>query len=327
MRYLIASILVSCATLANSAPAKSFPLLDQFRAGPMADTKEFVFAARKMNETDGHWYANIGYYAHDQNRKAWREAAKLYSWNSVSGVLKTLLDDPKGGIRDPQVSYDATKILFSYRKGGTENYLLYEINADGTELRQLTSGIYDDFEPSYLPNGDIVFVSTRCKRWVNCWLTQVAVMHRCNADGQNVRAISSNNEQDNTPWPLPDGRILYTRWEYVDRSQVDYHHLWVANPDGTVQMNYFGNLHPSVVMIDAKPIPNSDKVVAIFSPGHGWREHAGPVTVLDPEGGPDAVSHTRRISDERGYRDPWAFSEDCFVAALDGTLVVMDSQG
>jgi hypothetical protein len=293
----------------------------------MAEAKDFVFAARKMNESDGHWYANIGYYAHDPNRKAWREGAKLYRWNVETGKITTLLEDARGGIRDPQVGYDASKILFSYRKGGTENYLLYEVNTDGTGLRQITTGTYDDIEPTCLPCGDIIFVSTRCRRWVNCWLTQVAVMYRCDANGQNIRPISSNNEQDNTPWPLPDGRILYTRWEYIDRSQVDFHHLWVANPDGTSQINYFGNLHPGVVMIDAKPIPRTDKVVAIFSPGHGAREHAGPVTVVDPKGGPDAAANAVRISDGRAYRDPWAFSEDCFMAALDGTLVVMDSKG
>ncbi len=119
-------------------------------------------------------------------------------------------------------------------------------------------------------------------------------MHRCDADGRNVRPISSNNEQDNTPWPLPDGRILYTRWEYVDRSQVDYHHLWVANPDGTAQMIWYGNLHPGMVMIDAKPIPGSDKVVASFSPGHGQREHAGAITVVDPKAGPDDPAFARR---------------------------------
>ena len=136
------------------------------------------------------------------------------------------------------------------------------------------------------PDGDIVFVSTRCKRWVNCWLTQVAIMHRCDRDGRNIRPISSNNEQDNTPWPLADGRILYTRWEYVDRSQVDYHHLWTENPDGTGQMVWYGNLHPGTVMIDAKPIPGSDKVVAIFSPGHGQPEHAGAICVVDPAQAP-----------------------------------------
>src|SRR4030095_7274680 len=97
---------------------------------------------------------------------------------------------------------DGGKILFSYRKGGTLNYLLYEIDIAGSGLRQLTDGPFDDIEPPYMPNGDIVFVSSRCKRFVNCWLTQVAVLHRCDADGKNIIAISSNNEHDNTPWPL-----------------------------------------------------------------------------------------------------------------------------
>ena len=55
------------------------------------------------------------------------------------------------------------------------------------------------------------------------------MLHRCDADGHDIRELSSNNEHDNTPWPLPDGRILYTRWEYVDRNQVSFHHLWAAN--------------------------------------------------------------------------------------------------
>ena len=192
---------------------------------------------------------------------------------------------------------------------------------------QLTDGAYDDIEPTYLPDGDIVFVSTRCKRWVNCWLTQVAIMYRCDAHGQNIRPISSNNEQDNTPWPLPDGRLLYTRWEYVDRSQVHYHHLWTANPDGTAQMTWYGNLHPGTVMIDAKPIPGSDKVVASFSPGHGQREHAGEITIVDPSAGPDAQSFARPVSRGNQFRDPWAFSENCFMAAVGPTLVVMDGTG
>ena len=302
-------------------------LLTQFRAGPMAGVEDFVFCARRMNDTDGHWYANLGYYAHDANRKAWREGTKLYRWNLATKKLLTMLDDPRGGVRDPQVHYEGKKILFSYRKGGTENYLLYEINSDGTGLRQLTDGIYDDIEPTYLADGDIVFVSTRCKRWVNCWLTQVAVMHRCDGNGKNIQIISSNNEQDNTPWPLADGRLLYTRWEYVDRSQVDYHHLWVANPDGTAQMNWYGNLHPGIVMIDAKPIPGSEKVVSIFSPGHGQREHAGTVTIVDPKAGPDDRAFALRISRGNQFRDPWAFSENCFMAAVGPALVVMDETG
>jgi len=172
-----------------------------------------------------------------------------------------------------------------------------------------------------------VFVSSRCKRWVNCWLTQVAVLYRCDADGKNIRQISSNNEHDNTPWPLADGRILYTRWEYVDRSQVHYHHLWAANPDGTGQTVFYGNLHPGITMIDAKPIPGSDKVVVSFSPGHGQREHDGAITIVDPKGGPDNQALARRISSSENFRDPWAFSENCFLVASGHSILLMDSSG
>jgi hypothetical protein len=53
----------------------------------------------------------------------------------------------------------------------------------------------------------------------------VAVVYRCDSDGTDIRPLSTNAEHDNTPWVLPDGRVLFTRWEYVDRSQFDYHHL------------------------------------------------------------------------------------------------------
>ena len=301
-------------------------LAKPFLRGPAQGLEEIVFAVRQRG-IDGHWYANFSYYANSEvcdsfrttyqkNDKlvTYREGGRLCRLHLASGNVTTLLDDPQGGVRDPVVSYDADKILFSYRPGSSEHYHLYEIGVDGSGLHQLTDGPFDDIEPCYLPDGDIVFVSSRCKRWVNCWVTQVAVLHRCDADGQHIRAISANLEQDNTPWVLPDGRILYQRWEYVDRSQVDYHHLWTTNPDGTAQMVYYGNLHPGTVMIDAKPIPRSDKVVAIFSPGHGRNEHDGFVTVLDAGQGPDDQTQAKTISLAPRFRDPWAFSESAFMA-------------
>jgi hypothetical protein len=312
---------------ATVASATGKAMLARFRGPEMKNVPGLVFAARGVNPTDGHWYANFGYYAHDPERKAFTEGTRLYYFDFATGQLRPLLADARGGVRDPQVHYDAKKVLFSYRKGGTENYHLYEINLDGSGLKQLTDGPFDDIEATYLPDGGIVFVSSRCKRWVNCWLTQVAVIHRCDGDGSNIRALSSNNEHDNTPWVLPDGRILYTRWEYVDRSQVNYHHLWAMNPDGTMQTIYFGNLHPGITMIDAKPVPNSDAVVASFSPGHGQREHDGEITLVDPNSGPDEKSFARRISKSARFRDPWAFSEKAFLAASGATLVLIDETG
>ena len=295
-------------------------------AGPIAGVGEIVFACRQLNY-DPHWYANFGYYADSAERKAYRAMGRLCKLNLTTGEVTVLLDDPEGTVRDPQVHYDGDRIIFSYRKAGSENFHLYEINAGGTGLRQLTDGLYDDIEPTYLADGGIMFCSSRCKRWVGCWLTHVAVLYRCDADGNNIRPISSNNEHDNTPWPLPDGRVLYQRWEYVDRSQVHYHHLWTTNPDGTGQMVYYGNLHPGTVMIDAKPIPGTDKVAVVFSPGHGQREHEGQITMVTPEAGPDQQASARPISKGMNYRDPYPLSEDCFLVAQSAKLLVMDGRG
>lgn len=288
--------------------------------------KEIIFALRQPGK-DPHWYANFGYYADSETRRAYGNGGKLCRLDLASGAMNTILEDKDGTVRDPAVHYDAKKILFSYRPGGTLYCHLYEIDMDGKNLRQLTDGPYDDIEPCYLPDGGISFISSRCKRWVQCWVTQSATMHRCDADGKNIRALSANIEQDNTPWPLPDGRILYQRWEYVDRSQMHYHHLWAANPDGTGEMVYYGNMHPGTVMLDAKPIPDTQKVVAIFSPVHGQSEHNGAITVIDPRKGPDEQSFAQPLTAQIDYRDPWAFSSELFMAAQDGKIVLLNQAG
>ncbi|HUT11918.1 MAG TPA: hypothetical protein VMY42_15565 [Thermoguttaceae bacterium] len=319
------AILITSA-LPSRATAVSRQLADAL-AGPMAGVEEIVFAVRATGG-DGHWYANFGYWASDENRMMYGpDGGRLCRLDLRTGEVRTVLDDPGGGVRDPQVHYDGNKILFSYRRAGSKYYHLHEINADGSGLRQLTDGPYDDLEPIYLPDGEIMFCSSRCKRWVQCWHTHVAILYRCDADGQNVRAVSSNVEQDNTPWMLPDGRVLYMRWEYVDRSRVRYHHLWTSNPDGTASMVYYGNMHPGTVMLDAKPIPGGQSVVSIFSPGHGRKEHAGAVTVVDPKAGPDARGHARPIGTGSNYRDPYPFSEDCFLVAENAELLLLDGAG
>jgi hydrazine synthase alpha subunit-like protein len=331
MRHLLMCLLYGVFVISVSGtPAygdsSKAELLSEFLAGPMQDVEEIVFACRQPGP-DGHWYANFGYFAEDRNRKTYRAMGRLCKLNLKTNKVTILLDDEKGTVRDPQVHYNGQKMIFSYRKGDSEHFHLYEMDIDGKNMKQLTDGAWDDIEPSYVADGGIIFCSSRCNRWVNCWLTQVAVLYRCDADGKNIRQLSSNAEHENTPWPLPDGRILYQRWEYVDRSQVHYHHLWSMNPDGTGQMVYFGNMHPGIVMIDAKPIPDSQNVLALFSPGHGQREHAGAVTIVSPKKGPDDIPSARRISRSNNYRDPYPFSHDCFLVAQDDRILVMNGRG
>jgi len=292
-------------------------------AGVKAD--RIVFAMRKV-DGDGHWYANFGWNSGGTNRKYYHDYGTLSLLDLTAGELAHLVHDKQGGVRDPQLHYAGRKILFSYRKGGQPFYHLYEIDVDGKNLRELTTGDFDDLEPTYVPDGGIVFCSSRCKRYVNCWYTHVAIIYRCDGDGGNIRPLSSNIEQDNTPWVLPDGRILHQRWEYIDRSRVRFHHLWTMNPDGTGQMVYYGNMHPGTVMLDAKPIPGTRKTVVGFSPGHGKKEHAGIVTIVDPSNGPDDRSMAKAVS-RKLYRDPFPFSEDLFLVTQEHEMGLLAGDG
>ena len=318
---------------------KPYEIRDRALAGPMAGCDEIIFAQRE-SRTD-HWYGNFGHYSDghqghyappstpksvDYYKYAFGDGGRLCRFNLRTRKLTVLLDDPEGGVRDPNVHYDGQKILFSYRKGGTTTYHLYEINVDGSNLRQLTDGPDNDIEPVYTPDGSIVFCSSRCHRYVPCWKTQVATLYRCNSDGTDVRMLSNNAEQENTPWMLPDGRVLYMRWEYVDRNQLLYHHLWSINPDGTGVMVYFGNQYPGYVMIDAKPIPGTDKIVASFSPGHGRGEHMGYVTTVDPDRGPDDMDMAHRVSEQK-FRDPYPLDEDLFLVADDKGIHFLTEEG
>ncbi len=301
--------------------------VEELKSGKYGDFDEIVFATRSLNNADGHWYANFGYYCTGPELTAYGTEGRLCIWNFKTNELRTLLSASGATVRDPCVSYDGQKILFSYRPEGDGHFHLYEVYVDGSGMRQLTSGSYDDIEPSYLPDGGIVFCSGRAQRWVNCWLTQVATVYRCDADGGNIRMLSSNIEHDNTPWPLPDGRLLYMRWEYIDRSQVNYHHLWTMNPDGTQHSVFFGNKHPGGLFIDGKPIPGSSDVIMIDSPGHGRIEHAGHIARVSAKEGPDERRNLQRISKGGDYRDPWAFSNDLFMAARNRDLILMNNAG
>ncbi len=356
MRRTFTVFMLLCAAVVAAAE-KPMPggettgLLEKALQGPLKEVEEVLFVER--GGTGWHWYETFGYVCQNPERKKHPRGGQLCAFNLRTRKVRVILSD-NVAMRDPCVSWDGRKILFSYLKGPAPNFLLYEIDAypndEGKhELRQITSGKYDDIEPVYLPDGGIMFGSGRARRWVPCLNTPVATIHRCEADGSKVRLISSNVEHDNTPWVLDDGRVLYTRWEYVMRGVMSFHHLWTMNPDGSQQMVYFGNQDEGTLMIDAKPIPHSEKIVAIFSPWHGGPEHNGAVAIVDARHGPNKLKDTVKILNPQGvawkepewrkefkkrkipsqgeWRDPYAMSEDCIFVALRGKLCLMDGDG
>jgi hypothetical protein len=325
MKYKIifcAVILITPVTFAN------LPSLETLNSGVFTQSlknlpgefdniEEIIFVQRGGYE-DPHWYANIGYFCDNENNPAYTTGAQLCKFNLKTGKITILLETAEGCIRDPKVHYDAKKIIFAWRKDGLKNYDLYEINIDGSNIRQITSGPFDDYEPEYLPDGGIVFVSTRARRWVGCWLTQVGTIHRCDEDGRNIEMLSCNIEHDNTPSVLPNGQILYMRWEYVDRSQVEYHHLWTMNPDGTNQEIYYGNEVSWGVFLSCRPIPNDERVMGIYSPGHGHNDHYGWLSFFSSKYGPDDPRGLEHIIFPWGkglLADPWPLSTETVLAA------------
>jgi Hydrazine synthase alpha subunit middle domain/WD40-like Beta Propeller Repeat len=286
---------------------------------------EILFAVRERSRDD-HWYANLG--TNIYGAKYYGEGGWLARWNVRTGQVAHLVADAQGGVRDPQLHYDGRTILFSYRQAESPYYHLCEINLDGTGLVQLTDGPYDDIEPTYLPDGQIIFSSSRCHGWVPCGFYQTTVLFRCDAHGKNIRKLSSNITPENTPWVLRDGRVLYMRWEYVDRNQVSFQHLWTIRPDGTGSMVYYGNQFRGGVYLDAKPIPGTDQVLFVDSPGHGQADHAGTLAVVDPRGGPDSRALLTHLAGPGGNCcDPYPLAADCFLYASGRTILVTDSLG
>jgi hypothetical protein len=360
------SLILLIATISALIAGESPEVVAKAKAGALGQVPAIVFCVRGVGP-GSHWYDNQGRCFKGQfnlwpGRKeepyktgasgmtggtsGWmygRGPARLSVLDVATGTVRDLLREEDGGLRDPCVSYDGTRILFSMRKTGTHRYHLYEIHADGSGLRQITDGDVDDIEPIYLPNDDLMFVSTRGNRFTPCNANEAAILYRCKADGTAIRCISLNQEFDNTPWVMDDGRISYMRWEYVSRNLYKMHHLWAFNPDGTGVINLWGN-SPDVgngAILDAKAIPGTGRLVLSHSPGHGALEHQGTLEILDPSQGPDLPKaltkltsntpprSTRNmgISSVQTWRDPFPLSSDCFLAAAAKGLYVIDGAG
>ncbi|MBT3199956.1 MAG: hypothetical protein HN350_08560 [Phycisphaerales bacterium] len=213
----------------------------------------------------------------------------------------------QGSYQHPEVSYDGKRVLFSYcpvktdPKNRTQHpdrfYHLHEISADGSGLRRLTKGKFDDFSPRRLPDDRIVFISTRRGGFHRCGRgpCPVYTLTVADADGANPRVISFHETHEWDPAILHDGRIIYTRWDYVDRSAVFYQQLWTVRPDGSnVRIFYGNNTSNPVGVWEARSVPGSHKVIATAAAHHAMT--AGSIILLDVNKGIDAMDPITRLT-------------------------------
>lgn len=232
--------------------------------------------------------------------KAWRSdgsALKMIAFDreGKTKLLKTLIEIPFGMIRDPDISFDGKRILFSMRNDKVDDYHIYEMNSDGSDLKQLTWGTeLADVDPIYLPDGHIVFSSTRDLKYCHCNVHIQPNLFKMEEDGANIVQIGGGHLWEGHPSLMPDGRILYGRWEYVDRQFGPSFGLWTMYPDGTSQSLYYGNnaWTPSAIL-DGRIIPGTSLVSCIFSGIHNlpW----GAMAIVDRRRGLDGSDPVLQI--------------------------------
>ena len=149
----------------------------------------------------------------------------------------TLLSSKAGCYRDVDVSPDGKRLLFSFKASDRgDDFHLYAMDLATREVKQLTFGLgAADIEGCFLPDGRILFNSTRCGQIVDCWWNEVFNLYRCEADGSKITRITYDQVNNYFPTLADDGRVLYMRWEYNDRGQIYTQPVFSMNPDGTYQ--------------------------------------------------------------------------------------------
>jgi hypothetical protein len=263
-------------------------------------------------------------------------------------ACRDLLDGrlERGNVLEPKLSYDARRIVFSYVECEGKHfeyaalcneidegfYHIYEVNVDGTQLRQLTDGPFEDLMPTYLPDGGIAFCSTRRRGYARCFGAQfsrrwhVYTLHRMNGDGTNIQTLSFHDTNEWFPTVSHTGHILYARWDYIDRDAVTHQNLWATRPDGTSPVAVWGNATPTPhCTFQAQPVPHSNQIVFTASAHHSVT--AGSIALLDPTVAENGQAAITRLTPEvpfpesesmdirEYYAAPWPLSEKYFLVS------------
>ncbi len=271
-------------------PAEAFDKLrrEALVANPLVSGQPLLYVVRSQYSGDHHNTETM-FQTGECNTASYRPGGPLKTIDFAhNGETRIVADPgPQGRLRDPDVFFDGTRILFSMRKNIGDNYHLFEINADGSNLKTLTSaeGVFD-IDPLYLPDNSIVFTSSREPKYCMCNIHIMGNLFRMNADAANIHQIGKSTLFEGHGSLMPDGRVIYYRWEYIDRNFGNAQGLWTTNPDGTNHAGYYGNNTPAGgVTLDPKAIPGTDQILCILGSCHDrpW----GALAILDRGRGVD----------------------------------------
>ena len=257
------------------------------------------------------------------------------------------------------LSFDGKVVVFSWSECGKEDlksrpgwgvekcFHLWRINVDGTGLVQLTDGDLNDFDPCWLPDGRICFVSERRGGYGRCHGGRdnpSYTLASIKPDGSDLTFLSWHESNEWHPSVTNNGLIVYTRWDYVDRGTNQAHHPWVTTVDGRDARAIHGNYPPSARALHERPwleahvhaIPGSNKFVATAAGHHG--QAYGSLILLDADvEDDDLASQLKRLTPEAAWPEaeggggswttPWPLDENYFLAAEAGNIYLLDTFG
>jgi cytochrome c553 len=258
-----------------------------------------------------------------------------------------------GSFLSPALSYDGKTLVFAFvecqggrnhlqhtdpQKGHWDTkrcYHLFQVGVDGKNLRQLTDGTWNDFQPCWMPGGRIAFISERRGGYLRCGRAcPTYTVHDMAADGSDIRCLSFHETNEWSPSVTHDGMILYTRWDYVDRNANIAHHPWIMAPDGRDPRAVHGNFslyHTRANMeLDVRAIPASHRFVATAAPHHG--QAFGSLVIIDPRiPDDDKMAPVKRLTPDVGfpetqngtesYGGAWPLSENYYLCSYEPVQV------
>jgi len=306
---------------------------------PLLDFEKLLFVKR-MTYSSSHIYSD-----HWDGSRTMGGNLCILCPVAPDGRVTELAPQLAGGLFGSfDLSFDAKKVVFAYKKAKDRGYRIYEIGIDGAGLRQLTFDTpeesrltarygehyrFEDCDPVYLPGGRIMFTSTRSRRRVFCFPSTVSSLYVMDADGGNVRCLSEGPVNEIAPSVMDDGQVIYTRWEYVDKGFGNVQSLWSVYPDGSHSAHVYKNdLILPAGLIDARSIPGSSRIVAIGAPHCGLS--VGPVILVDNSINRRTAAGMTNLTPELGYpgmsphpsgktfgyfKEPYPLSEKCFLVS------------
>jgi len=273
-------------------------------------------------------------------------------WNiRYDGIGHLTGDETEGGsFLSPDLSRDGNSIVFAYVEcTGDRNHIhhtdpgrghwaegrcyhIFKVNVDGSDLVQLTDGTWNDFDPRWLPSGRIAFISERRGGYLRCGrVCPTYTLYDMAADGSDIRCLSPHETNEWHPSVTHDGRIAWTRWDYVDRHFSAAHMPWITSVDGSdprpIHGNYAWKKNRPDMELNLRAVPNSPKFVATAAPHHG--QAFGSLVIIDPRvRDDDAGSPLKRLTPGVGFPETadkgtetfgsaWPLSEDYHLCVYD----------